>query len=76
MLEDFIEYTPFNRGKSEDVIMQPVGLANTRISTRYAQKSPRSLQESTTYAIPSSDVRRMQKRLKESTNFGQSQWLR
>ena len=30
----------FNKGKPEDVNMWPVGLANTRISTDYAQKFP------------------------------------
>ena len=32
-----------HRGKAEDVNVKPVGLANTRISTGYAQKSPRGL---------------------------------
>ena len=43
ILEEFIEYTQFNKRKPEDVNMSPVGLANTRISTGYAQKPPRSL---------------------------------
>ena len=33
----------FNKGKPEDVKLEPVGLANTRISTGYAQKSPQLL---------------------------------
>ena len=34
ILEESMEYAPqFNKGKPEDVNMQPVGLANTRIST-------------------------------------------
>ena len=32
-----------NKGKAEDVNMQPVGLANSRISTGNAPNSPRSL---------------------------------
>ena len=36
-------YPQFNKGKPEDVNMQPVGLGNTRISTGYAQNSPWSL---------------------------------
>ena len=43
ILEEFIEYTPILKGKPEDVNMSLVGLANTRISTGYAHKSPRSL---------------------------------
>ena len=39
-----MEYTStYNKGKPEDVNIQPVGLPNTRISTCYAQNSPRSL---------------------------------
>ena len=33
----------FNKEKLKDVNMQPVGLANTRISTDYVQKPPQSL---------------------------------
>ena len=32
-----------NKGKPEDVNMEPVELVNTRISTGYAQQSPRTL---------------------------------
>ena len=43
IFEEFIEeYTPISQRKLEDVNMLPVGLANTQISTNYAQKSPRS----------------------------------
>ena len=39
ILEEFIEeYNQFSKGKPNDVNMKPVGLANTRISTIYAQK--------------------------------------
>ena len=38
----------FNKGEPEDVNMQLFGLANTRISTAYAQKSPWSLLPATT----------------------------
>ena len=33
-------YPNLMKGKAEDVNMSPVGLANTRISTDYAQKFP------------------------------------
>jgi hypothetical protein len=37
-------FLQFNKGKPEDVNLEPVGHANIRmISTDYAQKSPRSL---------------------------------
>ena len=36
-------YPKFNEGKPEMSNMSLVGLANTRISTDYAQKSPQSL---------------------------------
>ena len=35
-----IEYTQFNKGKLKDVNMYSNELANTEISTDYAQKSP------------------------------------
>jgi hypothetical protein len=41
--EEFDEYTPIQLRKPKDVSLYPVGLANTRISTDYAQKSPGSL---------------------------------
>jgi hypothetical protein len=37
--ESIEEYTQFIKGKPKDVNMQPVGLANTRISTDCAQTS-------------------------------------
>ena len=37
--EEYVEYTSSNKGKPEDVNMQLVGLANTRIATGYAQKT-------------------------------------
>ena len=36
-------YPNLKQEKKEDVNMLPVGLSNTRISTGYAQKAPRSL---------------------------------
>jgi hypothetical protein len=42
-IEEFIEYAPIYTKKTKDVNMQLVALANTRIPTDYAQKSPRSL---------------------------------
>ena len=42
ILEEFIENTPINKGKPEDVNMQPVELVNAIISTDYAQKFPLS----------------------------------
>ena len=38
----------FNEGKPEDVDIEPAGLANTRISTDYGQKSSRSLNQMST----------------------------
>ena len=40
ILEESIEYIQFNKGKPEAIDILLLGLANTMISTDYAQKSP------------------------------------
>jgi hypothetical protein len=41
----------FKKGNPKDVNMQPVGLANTRISTNYAQNPPQSLLRISIYKV-------------------------